>query len=1576
MKKLTAVLLAIMVTISACASPSGNSGDVNSGSAGSEANGSRTASEGATREAGAAEFQLEIDEGFVSAEESGEAEAAAQTEETSEEAAAQAEETSELYEEEEALSNLVILEEGEENYRSAADRKKTKATDVMHSPLQAAGRSAEAAANVTQKKNYTVMVYIVGSNLESRYGAATNDIAEMRQAGLDYEKNNLLVYTGGSKRWVSDIPSTSNNVLDLSKDRTEGIVANSEERIVASTEKSADMGIPQTLSEFVNYCTTYYPAEHYGLILWNHGGGPLWGYGSDELFKNDSLLLEELRSAMDATVFGQGQSAQAARLDWVGFDACLMGGLENAKLWKNYAGYLVGSEELEPGRGWDYTFLNILNETSDAKEVVSGIVDAYGSYYEENRSQFFNPDVTLSALDLAKTDEVVEAADELFAAMRADIENGGYALLNQARSRAKAFGLSASDSKADAYDLIDLRDFAAKTQELFPEESGKLTEAVDSMVVRAASNVEGTGGVSIYLPGDNRELYEVSQELYPQDEQLSAIYGGFVETYTDAWFAGSDTDWALAGLQKGNGEWTLQLTPEQARNASEFSYTVLFRNGWGNYQIATCNIRIEADENNILHVPEDPMLLTAATDLQESSNPWACYQISDIDGESIYKTARTVLSSGHEFSASDESIDEEVSISVKNVNGERDTTIQDVISASGGVTHSGKGSIDVSGFRSIVDKGGDTICPLRDENGQMMPYSDWEYKGYLYYQLAIDDSFRFFMKPASEFAIDCICQVTVKDINGNLHATDFAEMGLYSRAEYTEVETGQGTLYFDLKEDHAELKDYEGEDSALTVPDTVSGKPVTVVGKGAFSGEETIISIVLPDSVGEIGANAFAGTTGLEQIHLPAGLKTIGIAAFRDSAIGEISLPEGLEKIGRAAFLDSALESAELPASLQEIGLAPFAGCRKLKEIEVSNGNPNYKSVDGVLYTKDGTSLIQYPYEKDGAEYTVEEGTEEIGYGAFARTQLQRVNFPQTLVRIDNDAFFECYALTGLEFPDSLERIGSMAFGRDRGKDGPSYRPHLESVRIGPNVSFIGNDAFTALEIGGCEVDEANAVYASSGGFVTNKAGDMIQTVPMGMEDAVIVPDGITTLQSGLFTLLDKETEFYIPDSTFRFSENVFPYVYGTSKKTGQLVNVYHCTLHCTENSAAREYAAKYGIAYDSNADPALRVYEAVTEEGEQGTWHWRVYGDRAELYAFDENDERNADILEIPSDFRGLPVTALRSDQEALDRGINDSWSKKLVISETVEVIDPKFLAGHSLIEEIEVSPENPTYKSSEGVLFTKDGKTLVSYPGNKRDEEYVIPDGVKTLGAEAFNYNRYIRKVTMPSSLRVISEGCFFSCRGLREAVFNKGLKEICDQAFCYVYLENVQIPSSVEWIGAGAFTLHENFGGIVLPDQLKRTGQAAFEAKYGETFTQEVIRIPAKFEMEFTFLEGVLFERYEVEPDSLYYKEQDGLLMSKDGKELVSVPTLMEGDLYVPEGTLAINFYALHECDMITDVYLPDSLLDIGSLWETDYKTGKHKYTVHCHEGTEAQKKLEKTYVPWVPIEDSSTDYGSLY
>ena len=468
------------------------------------------------------------------------------------------------------------------------------------------------------------------------------------------------------------------------------------------------------------------------------------------------------------------------------------------------------------------------------------------------------------------------------------------------------------------------------------------------------------------------------------------------------------------------------------------------------------------------------------------------------------------------------------------------------------------------------------------------------------------------------------------------------------------------------------------------MPDSVSGKPVTVVGKSAFSGKNTLESVTLPDSVSQIGKSAFYDTGGLRQIVLPAQLESIGMAAFRKSGIEEIKLPAGLKKIGRAAFIYSGLKSVEIPDSVEEIGGAPFAGCKALKEIDLG-GNPNYKSVDGVLYTKDGRRLIQYPVGKGSGEYTVEDGTEEIGYGAFAMSGLEKVSFPETLLTIDNDAFFECYALTQLQLPDSLQRIGSMAFGRDRAAEEPvKGKSHLDSVRIGPHVTSIGTDAFTAPEIEAFEVDEANTVYGSLGGFITNKAGDTIQTVPTGTGDSIVIPEGITTLQSGLFTTFGEYTGFYVPDSVFRFSENVFPKGKETSKETGKLEDVYHCTLHCSEGSAAWEYAVKYGIAHDSVTDPDAENFETAEEDGEHGKFYYRVFGDHAELYAYKEGKGEETGTLEIPSSYGGLPVTALRFDEDAKEKKLNYSIGVvKIVIPEPVKEIDIDFLKGQFRLQQ-----------------------------------------------------------------------------------------------------------------------------------------------------------------------------------------------------------------------------------------------------------------------------------------------------
>ena len=1575
MKRLAAVLLAISLTISGCtAAPADASNTA-----------ATTAASSDFKEA-AAEAIEETEEKAAEAAEETAAEATEDAEETDEAAAGETGKTADRSAEEPAGStdqttvknSLVILEQDDNDYRSAAAKKRSEDADATASALYTVGKDKEAdAANSTaagttgagtataeqpEEKDYTVMVYIVGSNLESRYGSATKDIVEMKEAGLDYEKTNLLVYTGGSKRWVSDLPSTSNNVLDMSKEAEQETGTGYDGRIIAQTRESADMGIPQTLKEFINYCTDNYPAEHYGLVLWDHGMGPVWGYGSDELFQNDSLLLEELREAMGGTDFGPQGSGK--KLDWVGFDACLMNTLENARLWKDYAHYLVGSEELEPGRGWDYSFLRVLNGTSDAEEIVTGIVDSYGRYYEENRSVFFDPDVTLAALDLAKTDEVIGAADELFFAMTEGIGKGKYASINQARRSAKTFGLSVAESGEDGMDMIDLKDFAAKAGELFPQESVKLAEAVDSMVVGASGNVEGAGGVSVYLPGDNRELYGIAQEIYGQGEILSETYEGFVDAYTKAWFAGSDTDWTLGELKKGNGEMTLALTPEQVQNASEIYYSILSRNSMGGYQLATCNVRVTPDENNVLHIPGDPLLVTAGTDLQDSIKPWAFAQVSDNEGECVYKTVGAVLTSGHEFVIYDPESDEEVSISIKNRTGETEAAIRDFTSAAGSAWASGKDSIDVSGYRSIIDIGADTFSPVRSEDGSMKPYTEWKKTGHEYHPMAVDASFRFSMQPASEFPVYCICQVTVKDVNGKIHASEFTQLP-FKADRLEEVDTETGALGFEIMEDYAMLSYYYGNDISVTVPASVAGLPVTVIDSSALASSPMLETIILPDTVTEIRKNAFYNNPALRQVRLPSQLRSLGMAAFWMSGIEEIKLPEGLEKIGRGAFQDTGLRSVTLPASLQSIGEMPFAGSADLEEITISPDNPNYETVDGVLYTKDGGTLIQYPAQK-GSEYTVIEGTEVIGYGAFAGTDVRRVTFPETLRRIENAAFFECFDLEELELPDSLERIGNLAFGMDR-KSVPEGGTHFDVVRIGPGVSSIGNDAFTALDIEAFDVDSSNETYSSSGGLITNKAGDLIQAVPSGADGKIVIPDGITTLQNGIFTLLDEKTEFYVPGSVFRFSENVFPCERETSKQSGKLENVYYCTIHCSPDSAAREYAYRYDIKWDDLTDPGTPGREIVTEKTEAGTYHWRVNSDHAELIAFTGNEEVRNVTLEIPSRFRDLPVTAIRYEKELCDDGTNSSVNIiKIVIPETVVTIENRFFNSHWLLGEIEVSAENPSYVSEDGVLFTKDMRTLLSCPIVKPDTEYAMPFGVTEVEDYAFFTNQNLEKLVMSPSLKVIGICGFGGCLKLREVQFNRGLKELYDSAFMFCPIENAELPDTLEWIGSGAFTPHEGFGRVELPEKVKKVGLGAFWAKAEAPFTQEVIRIPAKLEIEQVITENVLFERYEVDPKNPYYKEENGILTSRDGKTFVSVPTLTEGEVHIPEGTLYLAPYLFYGCDRVTDVYLPDSLLDLGDM-ATCFSSGQYDFTVHCRRGSEPQKLLEAMSVPWEEIND---------
>lgn len=170
----------------------------------------------------------------------------------------------------------------------------------------------------------------------------------------------------------------------------------------------------------------------------------------------------------------------------------------------------------------------------------------------------------------------------------------------------------------------------------------------------------------------------------------------------------------MADIERGEGELTLQLTQEQIKNASQAYYTVLQRNSFGDFAITTANFAIEPDENGILHIPNDPMLLHVATDMEEAPAPLTCVQAQKNGEECVYRTINCLLTPGHEFMELDSKTDEEVVITVRNI----------------------------------------SYKPQRDAEGRMKPFFEWKSSGYEMYPLCLDHGFRVYMKPASAFDKD------------------------------------------------------------------------------------------------------------------------------------------------------------------------------------------------------------------------------------------------------------------------------------------------------------------------------------------------------------------------------------------------------------------------------------------------------------------------------------------------------------------------------------------------------------------------------------------------------------------------------------------------------------------------------------------------------------------------------------------------------------------------------------------------------------------------------------------------------
>ena len=341
----------------------------------------------------------------------------------------------------------------------------------------------------------TIMVYLCGTDLESRSGMGTSDLQEMIAANLG-KKVNLLVYTGGCSSWRNSVVSSRvNQVYQV----MEGGV-----KCLIKDAGTAAMTNPDNLASYIQWSAKNFPADRYELILWDHGGGSVSGYGYDEKYRNSgSMTLSGIQSALEKG---------GVKFDFVGFDACLMATTETALMLSNYADYMVASEETEPGVGWFYTdWLNALGQNTSIPTVQLGqkIVD---SFVETCGVKCRGQKTTLSLVDLSELSNTIA----------------------QARNQTREF---AANTRIDQVDLVHL---ALNTG---LKEGQALSKAIRSAVKynRTSANMSNAYGLSIYFPYRSSAKYVDSMSKTYNEIGMDADYTTCIRQFASLQVSGQAT---------------------------------------------------------------------------------------------------------------------------------------------------------------------------------------------------------------------------------------------------------------------------------------------------------------------------------------------------------------------------------------------------------------------------------------------------------------------------------------------------------------------------------------------------------------------------------------------------------------------------------------------------------------------------------------------------------------------------------------------------------------------------------------------------------------------------------------------------------------------------------------------------------------------------------------------------------------------------------------------------------------------------------------------------------------------------
>jgi len=368
---------------------------------------------------------------------------------------------------------------------------------------------AKASAAADKSGNWTVLVYMdADNNLEE---AALDDLMEMTEAkGTDFV---VLVdrspgYTDADVFGLGDFDDT--RVLHI-KDGDVEVVAEPGE---------LNMGDPEVLASFIAEGVKSYPNDHHALTLWNHGGG--WkGIAWDDSSDHDHLEISDVASAVEAGL----EDTDLERFDLIGFDACLMATYEVGDLLAPVGTYMLASEDLEPGHGWDWSTMSTKGGAT-TKELAKSVIEGFTAFAKQNGENA----TTLSLVDL----RALEALDDAVAQLAKSMSKGAAKAVGRiGYSRSESLGFARDPNPEYDYFLVDMGDLAKAFEDVpgMEKAAKAVRDAVDQVVALTDNGPAAAAatGITAHFP----PTAELASDEY---RSLGATSGwtDFLDAYYEA----------------------------------------------------------------------------------------------------------------------------------------------------------------------------------------------------------------------------------------------------------------------------------------------------------------------------------------------------------------------------------------------------------------------------------------------------------------------------------------------------------------------------------------------------------------------------------------------------------------------------------------------------------------------------------------------------------------------------------------------------------------------------------------------------------------------------------------------------------------------------------------------------------------------------------------------------------------------------------------------------------------------------------------------------------------------------------